>query len=153
MSCGLDDTVRTTSLASHVIGDNVFKAESQPKAFASAARGGLSVVALNDQLVVLRDGAKVSSLAVKYQPVSVALSVDGSQVAVGATDAIHLYTFAGSDLVAFKELTGTNRNQISALAYSPDGAYLAAADTSRQLVLHSTADYTVRTACTFDSPR
>jgi len=85
----MDDTVRLTTIST-LKAESSYKADSQPKAVAT--HKGTSVVGTTDSLVVLDGTKKVFSLPVKYQPMSVAISVDGTEVSVG-TDVFSFFPF------------------------------------------------------------
>jgi len=140
VSAGLDDHVRV-SHASTLAQVGSFKSETQPKALGS--RKGISVVASADSLVVLDGTKKTFSLPIKYQAYSVAISVDGTEVAVGTDTDIELYTLSANTLKEKKKLSG-NRGQIISLAYSHDGNYLAAGDSQRQVIIYETATGSVK---------
>ena len=67
-----------------------------------------------------------------------AVSPDESVVAVSAQEVVRqpkkivLYNVEGDTLVPFKEITG-HQKAVFALAFSPDGKYLAAGDGTREV--------------------
>ncbi len=133
ISSARDDSVRTTALgASEFAADKC--ALSTPPAGVAAAHGR-AVTARNGAINVLRGGHSVSELAIKYAPLCVAISPDGTEVAVGGEDmVVHLYSVeAGDALKPSKELSGKHRQHVTALAYSPDGTMLASADAGREI--------------------
>lgn len=141
VSAGLDDTVRVNNVSSKTEAGS-FKADTQPKGLAT--HGRTSVLATADSLVVLDGSKKAFSLPIKYQAFSVAISVDGTEVSVGSdNDTIYVYNLNGNTLSDKKKLNG-NRGQIISLAYSPDGQYLAAGDTQRQVIIYEAATGNVK---------
>jgi WD40 repeat protein len=140
VSAGLDDHVRI-SHASNLTQDGSFKSETQPKALAS--RNGTSILASADSLIVLDGHKKMFSLPIKYQAYSVAISTDGTEVAVGTDNDIELYTLSAHTLKEKKKLSGS-RGQIISLAYSPNGNFLAAGDSQRQVIIYDVASGTVK---------
>jgi len=140
VSAGLDDHVRVSN-ATNLTQVGSFKSETQPKALAS--RNGTSIFASADSLIVLDGSKKVFSLPIKYQAYSVAISTDGTEVAVGTDNDIELYTLNAHTLKEKKKLSG-NRGQIISLAYSPDGQHLAAGDSQRQVIIYTNATGAVK---------
>lgn len=135
VSAGFDDSIRFTPLGSTQMGTDVFKTETQPRAVAGH-KNGVSVVVSIGKVVVLRNGKQASTLATPKQPHSVAINVDGTQVAVGfENDLVIIYTLNGDTLVEKAKLTEAVRGPITALAYSPDGQYLAVGDSQRQVTV------------------
>ena len=47
---------------------------------------------------------------------------------------VHLYTLANGQLTASKELTG-HRGEVTTVAYSPDGTYIASGDSNREVLV------------------
>jgi len=139
----MDDTVRFTPIETKVVGDDVVKSDTQPRTLATHDNG-TTVLAAIDKVHVMVGGKVVSTVVDANQAYSVAISPSGTEVAVGQTDAIQLYALADGQLTATARLTGNIRGQITALAYSPDGKYLAAGDAMRQVVLFDTATQQVR---------
>lgn len=84
-------------------------------------------------------------MAVPYAVTAVAVAVDGKQIAVGGDDKlIHHFTLdADGNLTDSKMQLDGNRGAITALAYSPDGKWLAAADTDRKVMVYATANGTL----------
>ena len=137
VSAGMDDTVRYTPVDTKVTGADAVKTGSQPRSLASHS-SGVSVLVAIDGVHVLVDG-KVAS-TVSTQAYSVAISPDATEVAVGVTDAIQFYALSAGTLTATTRLAEGVRGQVVALAYSPNGAYLASGDTIRQVVLIQASD-------------
>jgi len=132
-SVGYDDRVREITA-------NGFAATSgstngQPKGVASTDDGTVFVVTVNGAEVYAGGnvGKKVADLPLKINPTCIA--VHGKTVAVGAEDQkLYLYTWDGASL---KE-TATfdkNRSAVTAVAFSPDGKWLAAGESSGKIFL------------------
>ncbi|KAJ7100107.1 WD40-repeat-containing domain protein [Mycena belliarum] len=129
-SAGYDDHVREIA-ATSFSGASVATA-AQPKAIAAAADGTVFVVEANG-VEAIRNNQKVAHLATKYAPSAVGTS--GALVAVGGEDhKIRLHDWSGTALKEVAVLEG-NKGVLSALAFSPDGAMLAAGDSSGRIVL------------------
>jgi WD40 repeat protein len=139
ISCGMDDHMIISSLGTYNYGSKT-KLPSQPKSI-DGKPGGLVVVACINEVVVVRNGNIVYTTDVDYDPTSVSIHPDMSQVAVGGykDNAVHVYSLNADTLQQVKSLT--QLGNISALKYSPDGAYLAAADANRRVALYRLPDY------------
>jgi len=135
VTAAMDDTLRTTPLASREYAAESSKLESTPVDIAVSQKSNL-VVAVNTTSVVLTRGGKITqTLAVKYQPTSVSLSVDETKVSVGGKDnKIYVYNLSGDSLSEAHQLEG-HRGSVTTLAYSPDGKYLASGDVLRDIFI------------------
>lgn len=133
VSVSMDDTLRVTPLDSLQYAQQGVKLDSQPQSVTVSHSGNLTVVATLNSVVVLRGEKVVHTLATKYQPTSVAVSADDAEVAVGAKDnSIHIHSLSGDSLKEVAVLTN-HRGSLTALAYSPDGKWLASADANRDV--------------------
>jgi hypothetical protein len=75
-----------------------------PKALATVTKDGLIAVACTKDLVMLKDGRIVSTVNVGYEPSSVAIHPDGTQIAVGGSmvstpDVVWVSSFTFNHLV------------------------------------------------------
>jgi len=110
----------------------------------SADAGDTVVVCSVDHLTVFKGGKKAFTLPVDYGATSVAISPNKTEVAVGGKDMfIHLYDFDGATLTPKKEVKASAA-AVTTVAYSPDGAWLAAGDAKRQVFAYDTTDYTLK---------
>jgi len=140
ISCGMDDTVSYASVSGKGFINSVGMA-SQPQAV-SAVQGGLAIVACLNEVVVLRNGKQVYSEKISYGGKAVAIRPDLSEVAVGGADSkVYIYSLSGDTLSDSGRVLEISQGEINDLKYSPDGAYLAAADANRKVVLYTTASY------------
>lgn len=128
-----DDSLRITPLSSRAYGDAT-PFEGEPFDVAVGKKDEkLQVVANVNSVVVLRDGKIVNKHPVKFQPSSIALSVDELLVAVGGKDnIIHFFSLSGDKLNETKELK-KHRGPITSLNFSPDGQRLVSCDTNRDI--------------------
>lgn len=140
ISCSFDDSVRTIDLASGSYSDMVVKMSSQPQGVAAGA-DGLVVVACLNEIVVLQNGRLMYTETVKYEPSSVSIHPGQSEVAVGGSQdsRVHVYSLNAGTLSETRDITHTGA--ITSVAYSPDGAYLAASDSNRKVELYSCPNY------------
>ena len=116
-----------------------------------AAGGDLVVCTTGTTVSVHRKSKEYAVLStvegLDYAPLRVAISPDESEVAVsseeerGKSKKVVLYKVDGDTLTPFKELKDF-RGAVFALAYSPDGKYLATGDGNREVRVHEIAkDY------------
>jgi len=131
VSVSVDDTIKITPLISRSQ-PNGISLGSQPNGI--DGREDVIVVSAHDCIVVLEKESIVSKLPVKFEPISIAISPDLSEVAVGSkTDnLIHVFTLSGGKLTQKYHIEGHVGN-VSALAYSNNGRYLASGDTNREV--------------------
>jgi WD40 repeat protein len=131
VSISVDDTIKFTPLSTRVYSKGI-PLGSQPNGV--DGHDNIVVVSAHDSVIVF-DGQNVShKLSVKYEPISIALSPNKSEVAVGSKSDlhIHVYSLEGGKLTE-KYVIEEHRGNVSALAYSPCGRYLAAGDTNREV--------------------
>ncbi|KAF9443022.1 WD40 repeat-like protein [Macrolepiota fuliginosa MF-IS2] len=133
-SIGWDDKVREISGGSFV--PAVAPTAAQPKSVAVASDSTVFVAEIGT-VEAFRSNQKVLDLKASYAPSAVAAS--GKTVVVGAEDnKVRLYDWDGKSLKEAGVLE-VNRALISALAFSPDGKYLAAGDSSGKIILYDVA--------------
>jgi len=118
VSGGMDDAFGTSSTNGLAFGTLV-KADA-PTVGVAAAKG-VSVGATLNSVYAFKNGSVSSNVAAAWGPESIAISHDGSEVAVGGKDNnIHLFSIAGGNLSPKAVLEG-HRGAVSAISYSPDG--------------------------------
>lgn len=134
VTCSMDDTVRLTDLKTLEYGSHFTGMGSQPRGIA-CGKDDLVVVACIKEVAVLREGNPVFSLPVDYEPICVAVHPGQTEVAVGGmTKYVYIYTLESNTLVEKTKLELTvNVNSVWALAYSPDGAWLATGDSDKKV--------------------
>jgi WD40 repeat protein len=134
VSIAMDDSVRVTPLNSRQYSGEAIALDSTPADLAVGKKNSDLIVAVTlNQVVVIRNGKIANKHAVKYQPTSVALSVDETVLAVGGKDnKIYLYNLSGDKLVDGPVLEG-HRGPLTAVTFSPDGKYLGSADVQRDI--------------------
>eukprot|EP00698_Gefionella_okellyi_P008525 TRINITY_DN2115_c0_g1_i1.p1 TRINITY_DN2115_c0_g1~~TRINITY_DN2115_c0_g1_i1.p1 ORF type:complete len:598 (-),score=139.19 TRINITY_DN2115_c0_g1_i1:1179-2972(-) len=93
---------------------------------------GTAFVASKAAVIAVKDGKTSTTMKVAGEVFSVAVSPACDEVAVGASDNnVYLFTPAGEQ----KNILKRHRGVVSAVAYSPDGKYLASADHQRSVLL------------------
>lgn len=143
-TCGLDDMVRISSLASSQSIASI-KMDSQPRDICLVKdRSVLIVAGFEDVSVISTSGNKLSRLPVKFEPTCVDARPDGSECAVGGNkdSCVHVFAIdAANNLSPKKQLE--HRESVTDVAYSPNGTYLAACDANRKIVLYLAENYEV----------
>ncbi|CAI9544827.1 unnamed protein product [Staurois parvus] len=141
VTCSMDDTVRYTDVIKKTYSaqDSV-KLDVQPKNIAVGSNDYV-VVVNSSQIVLLKDRKKVFVAdSLDYEPEAVAVHKGSGTVAVGGVDGnIHLYSIQGNTLKDEGKCLPV-KAAVTSLAYSNDGAFLAATDTNRVVTIFSVAD-------------
>ncbi|KAL0959696.1 hypothetical protein HGRIS_011391 [Hohenbuehelia grisea] len=131
-SIGYDDRVREIDDGGKVFTSAQVSTTSQPRSVAVAADSTVFVAQING-VAAIRSSQVVSDSPTKFSPHSVAASQ--TTVAVGGDDMkVHIYEWDGKALKETSVLEG-NKGVVSALAFSPDGLYLAAGDSTGRINL------------------
>lgn len=138
-SCGVDDKAIISSLNTRQYG-NPTALPSQPKKI-SASSGGLQVVACENEVLVLRNGQTMSTLSVDYGPSSVDIHPGLTEVAVGGSSKNNVYIYTLSNDVLSESKVLPQNGQLTAIRYSPSGAWLAAGDSARNIFLYEVPSY------------
>jgi len=122
VTVGMDDVVRFTKTAAGEYGSDTVKMNSQPKAVDS--KNGVAVVGCSKEVVVLEaPGRKVSTTPFAQDARCVSIRPGGSMVAVGSDSHVHIFELDAGQLM---ERSSLPAEMCSSVAWSPDGAYLAA---------------------------
>jgi len=140
-SAAMDDSVRVTQLpsgsgAAPAYGADKAALSGQPADLA-VGKSGLAVAATVNSVQVLRNGKVVGSVQAPDNT-AVAISNDGRSVLVGNKAAkINVYSLDGDNLKLQLTLD-QHRGAITRIAFSPDGAHWASADTNREILVWPT---------------
>lgn len=137
-----DDDVRTASVGGGE-GALVFASSSIPAGGSpvgvDTASGdtGLCVTATATSVVLARDGRVKDTKAITgYEATCVAMSEDGSEVAVGGSDkAVHIFSVSGDKLKATEQTLGGLQGAVGAVAFSPSGQHIAVGDKVKEVTL------------------
>ncbi|MCJ8739577.1 hypothetical protein PDJAM_G00048780 [Pangasius djambal] len=141
VSCSMDDTVRFTDLKKkEYSASDVAKMDVQPRTV-SVRPGGLAVAVCIGQVVLLKDKRKVFTLDnLGYEPEVGAIHPGGGTVAVGGADGnVYLYSVQGNTLKDDGKVLDTN-GPVTDLQYSRDGAFLAASNEKKVIIVYTVAD-------------
>ncbi|KAI0903287.1 WD40-repeat-containing domain protein [Ustulina deusta] len=135
-SVGWDDTLRVIDISSNTFVGEAPKLSAQPKGVASA--DGRVYVATIAGVEIYVNGQLKSKLDISdSQPTAVA--AHGSFVAVGtSSNAVRLYKADGSNKLVLVGEVKNSVAQISALAFSKDGALLAAGNQNGKIYAYKT---------------
>jgi len=94
----------------------------------------VTVVSAHDSVVVFENQNVTHKLPVKFEPVCISISPNKTEVAVGSKSDTHIHVYTlGQGKLTEKYVIEDHRGNVSALAYSPCGRYLAAGDTNREV--------------------
>jgi len=140
LSIGYDDSLRTIDTLKLAYTE-CQTLGAQPRAI-SVDDDTVAVVTVKE-IVLLRGGARLASLPVDYDPMSVAYNASSGELAVGTQDTNRLiiYQVSGSSITQKLELQ--HQGAVTDAAFSPDGQLLVACDGHRKVVLYRLPDYQV----------
>jgi len=147
ITVGLDDTLKIISADSKNFKDDFcIKLTSQPKAiaFIPKQKDKLVIAAYSEIILVNLESGKVEfTMPVNFEPSCVSVHPTENHVAVGARKDSKVHVFKVND--SFNSFTPQieleHRDAITDVAYSPNGAYLAACDANRKVVLYKAPTY------------
>ncbi|CAN0179247.1 unnamed protein product [Laminaria digitata] len=143
VSVGWDDTLRLAPAGGDGDGSTAVFTESvgttgQPCGVAATVESDLVAVATNQGVMLLRGVTSVVGLAAAYTPASIAMAPGAGEIAVGSKEGkIYIYEIAGDELKETMVVEG-HRGEVTSVAYSPDGKYLAAGDAAREVMVWKT---------------
>ncbi|KAJ9156188.1 WD domain-containing protein [Pleurostoma richardsiae] len=140
-SVGWDDTLRIVDESANTFAGASAKLSAQPKGV--AASDGRIVIALASGVAIFSNDKQVGELSTSYTPTSVA--AQGSLVAVGDGNDVRVYKLDSSSKLSEVQTLKGSTAQISALAFSKDGSYLAAGNASGKIKAYKTSDWSVAT--------
>jgi len=136
---GMDDSILVTPLDSRQYNGDVIATDS-PVSCVDASADVAAGVSMNN-IYLIRNGRVVQTKPAGYNPKSVAVSPDGSIVAVGGEDNhIYLFDVAGDVLTDKHKLEG-HRGGVVSLAFSPDGKWLASGSKDRAVYVWNVNTY------------
>lgn len=136
ISIGKDDSIRTTPTTSRDFSaTSSAPLESMPCGL-GVGKDGVAVVAGLNEVSLVRNGKVVCKTSTDHESLCASVSPDGQSCAVGGKDnVLRLYAIVG-DSLNLKESVTTHAGQVSSVAYSPDGKYIASGDSDRKIIIH-----------------
>lgn len=142
VSVGWDDAIRFANIETGRYLTDI-RLGSQPSGIASSPAKNIVALSTNVQIQIYREKSLLTSIAgLTYSPTCIAISTDGEELAVGGDDnKIHIYTFNESDNSITLKTEITSASAISAVAYSPDGNFLAVGTNGRIIEVYERATW------------
>lgn len=147
---GMDDSARIISVDKNEYSTTAAPTNSVPKAISS--RGEFTVIATLNEILVMKNGSKVS--AIKNPDGVVASAVDiskkGDEVAVGFdNNKIRIYTLQSSGTLVEKtssepDIPMSVRAAVTMVSYSPDNKYIAVGDQTGKIHVFDAATKALR---------
>ncbi|KAG8700523.1 WD40 repeat-like protein, partial [Ceratobasidium sp. 395] len=135
-SVGFDDAVREIDLGANKFSASSIGTNGQPK---DVAVSGSTVFIASLNGVLVSEGGK-ERYKLPSNSAATAIDVHGKTVAVGSEDkSVTLYEWDGNGLKELGKLT-SNKGAITAIAFSPDGTLVAAADSAGKIFLYEVAE-------------
>lgn len=134
-SVGWDDTLRSVDVSAKTFAGASTRLSSQPKGLACTA-DSMVIVAQLESVIVYSEGEEVGELPLKSAPSSLAAAK--SSVAIGGADSL-LKIFSVTPNKAPKQVAAVDKvsaSPITAVAFSADGALVAAGDSSGKIFVY-----------------
>ena len=135
-SVGWDDTIRSIDIAAKTYTGSNSKLSGQPKGIAA---GDSTVLVGNaDAIEIFQDGKKTGEF--KSKSAVTAVAAHGITAAVGGDDASVQFCGISSSGLSPKKEIKASRNEVSALAFSPDGSLIAVGDSRGRVLVYKVGD-------------
>jgi len=134
ISVGLDDKIRFNDAKECTFSSNAGSLGGKPTGLAAGSKDSslAAVVLAQQKLVVVRDGEVVSTVDLDFEPLSVALNADDTEITVtGKKNSTVVFSLSGSSPSQVKALEGPDKN-VNACKYGPNGMF-AAVDSARKI--------------------
>lgn len=102
------------------------------------AKGSVLVTYTEKNLIIIKGSGEPQTIALPYTPTCVALSQDGTEIAVGGSDkCVHLLSDDGHETGAARGLF----KECAAVEYSPDDTMIAATSENREIMIWKRGDF------------
>lgn len=140
VSVGWDDTLRIAPAGGYMDGGVPVFTESvgttgQPFGVAATIESDLIAVATNQGVTLFRGVTPAVGLSSPYSPTSIAMAPGAGVIAVGSKEGmIYVYNTAGDELNEIRVIEG-HRGEVTSVAFSPDGKFLASGDSAREVMV------------------
>ncbi|KAL7275049.1 WD40 repeat-like protein [Rhizina undulata] len=147
-SVGWDDKIRRIDKGAGIFLEGPTPTEAQPKGLAPLGTDGILLLTTISSIQILSSTrSKLASLVPKFTPAASSASPKNVFAVAGQDNLIRIYSFTVSPPTITEINTlSSNRSHIWVLAYSPNGQYLAAGESSGKIVLYDAEDgYKVKT--------
>jgi WD40 repeat protein len=138
-SIGLDDTLRLLN-SSWESYDQMEKLNGQPRDIAISDSNIIFLVCGSSICMYKEQQGVLITHPLEFEPTSIAISPDGTQIAVGGKDnKTHIYSVDGTALTVLRVLE--QRDAVTRVTYSPDGRFFASADNMKNIVCYQLPNY------------
>lgn len=141
VTCSMDDTVRFTPIGTREYTASGVDVKSPVSGIAVCKKSDAVIAAAVKSVAVIRDNKVAFEIPVAFSASCISINPAEDEVAVGGKDdkSIHIYSFDGQKLAEKTVISAGIRGALSAVAYSPDGKFLASADSSRNIFVWDAA--------------
>lgn len=141
-SVGWDDTLRIVDEGAKTFAGASTSLSAQPKGL-GASEGRLVVATASGIAVYSKDQQLLGELSTSYTPT--ALAAAGTTVAVGNGNDVHIYALAADNTLSDTTVLQKSSAAITTLAFSRDGAHLAAGNSQGKIFAFKSADWSLAT--------
>lgn len=141
-SVGWDDTLRTVDEGAKTFAGASTSLSAQPKGL-GVSEGRLVVATASGIAVYSKDQQPLGELSTSYNPT--ALAAVGTNVAVGNGNDVHIYALAADNTLSETTVLKNSSAAITTLAFSRDGAHLAAGTSQGKIFAFKSADWSLAT--------
>ena len=138
-SLGLDKTLKSASTSTNEYNPTSLSLPNLDPTGLAVGPDRLSVISTLTEVVLARDGERLATLPVTYEPQCVGFHPTEHEVAIGGKDStVYVYSVAGDKFT--QKTKFRTSGEISAIAYSRDGQSLAVTS-GRSILVCSTSNY------------
>jgi len=142
-SIAMDNSLRKTQIKEGFIGDTTISTlDTMPKQFDCDDKGKVFIIS-PDSITLIEDNVKKLHLSLSFSATSIAVTKNGTQVAIGANDGkLHLFDILSKpdDKIQIQEFDicqNLSQGAIVSLAFNTDGTMLAMGNTNSAVVVYN----------------